>query len=95
MIFLSQYVDTPICDPTNRKKYGVLVGETIRINCTVISKPLVQRFRWWYSTEMGERIEFDEHEFTKIHTGTSEGDFSYSVLSFTYDNNICINTINT
>ena len=75
-IFL--YPDAPICHPNNQRKYGVLVGETVRITCTVIANPHVERFRWWY-TEMGKRREFEQHDFTIF----PQRNFSYSVLNFT------------
>lgn len=74
----------PICHPNNQRKYGVTVGETVRISCTVIANPHVERFRWWI-TEMGKRREIPRHLFTSRR--------SYSILNFTRSSTMSYGTL--
>ena len=78
-VIISNYADAPICHPDNEKEYGVRLGETVLISCTVIANPYVERFRWWYTSEMGKRIELPQHDI-RVFPGRS---FSYSLLNFT------------
>ena len=75
---MCNHADAPICSPRNQRKYGVLLGETVMVRCTVMANPHVDKFRWWY-TEMGKRREFPQHEF-QVYPGVN---VSYSLLNFT------------
>ena len=63
IVNLFLFLDRPICDPSMQTRYGVTIGETVPIACSLLADPPVKRFKWWRSDMGGKSREIPSRDF--------------------------------